>query len=51
MTPPTPPAPTPLVEALLPVSYLEQVAAVEKSKAAIASMSRLLMLRLSEIKR
>jgi multidrug efflux pump subunit AcrA (membrane-fusion protein) len=35
VTPPTPPAPTPLVKALPPVSYLEQEAAVEKTKAAL----------------
>jgi hypothetical protein len=35
VTPPTPPAPTPLVKALPPVSYLEHEAAVEKTKAAL----------------
>jgi hypothetical protein len=35
VTPPTPPAPTPVVKALPPVSYLEQEAAVEKTKAAL----------------
>jgi hypothetical protein len=41
VTPPTPPAPTPLVKALPPVSYLEHEAAVEKTKSAIASSNKL----------
>jgi hypothetical protein len=49
VTPPTPPAPTPLVKALPPVSYLEQEAAVEKTKAAIASTSSELDLKKQEI--
>jgi hypothetical protein len=49
VTPPTPPAPTPLVKALPPVSYLEHEAAVEKSKAAIASITSELDLKKQEI--
>jgi chromosome segregation ATPase len=49
MTPPTPPAPTPLVKALPPVSYLEHEAAVEKTKAAIASIESELDLKKQEI--
>jgi hypothetical protein len=49
VTPPTPPAPTPVVKALPPVSYLEQEAAVEKSKAQIASIESELELKKQEI--
>ncbi len=49
VTPPTPPAPTPVVKALPPVSYLEQEAAVEKTKAAIASITSELELKKQEI--
>jgi DNA repair exonuclease SbcCD ATPase subunit len=49
VTPPTPPAPTPLVKALPPVSYLEHEAAVEKAKAAIASIESELELKKQEI--
>jgi chromosome segregation ATPase len=49
VTPPTPPAPTPLVKALPSVSYLEQEAAVEKSKAQIASITSELDLKKQEI--
>jgi hypothetical protein len=49
VTPPTPPAPTPVVKALPSVSYLEQVAAVEKTKAAIASIESELDLKKQEI--
>jgi biotin carboxyl carrier protein len=49
VTPPTPPAPTPLVKALPPVSYLEHTAAVEKTKAAIASIESELDLKKQEI--
>jgi hypothetical protein len=49
VTPPTPPAPTPLVKALPPVSYLEHEAAVEKSKAQIASIESELELKKQEI--
>jgi hypothetical protein len=49
VTPPTPPAPTPVVKALPPVSYLEHEAAVEKTKAAIASITSELDLKKQEI--
>jgi hypothetical protein len=49
VTPPTPPAPTPVVKALPPVSYLEHEAAVEKAKAAIASITSELDLKKQEI--
>jgi hypothetical protein len=41
ITPPASPAPVPPVMALPPVSYLEHEAAVEKTKSAIASSSKL----------
>jgi biotin carboxyl carrier protein len=49
ITPPAPPTATPIVSSLPPISYLEHEAAVEKSKAAIASVSSELDLKKQEI--
>jgi multidrug efflux pump subunit AcrA (membrane-fusion protein) len=49
ITPPAPPTATPTITSLPPISYLEHEAAVEKSKAAIASVSSELDLKKQEI--
>ena len=49
ITPPAPPTATPTITSLPPISYLEHEAAVEKSKAAIDSISSLLDLKKQEI--
>jgi biotin carboxyl carrier protein len=49
ITPPAPPTATPTVNSLPPISYLEHEAAVEKTKAAIASVSSELDLKKQEI--
>ena len=48
-TPPTPPQAVPLVKALPPVSYLEHEAAIEKAKAAIASVESEMEIKKQEI--
>jgi biotin carboxyl carrier protein len=49
ITPPAPPTATPIITSLPPVSYLEHEAAVEKSKALVASVSSELDLKKQEI--
>ncbi len=49
ITPPTPPRPVPVVNALPPVSFTEQVAAIEKAQAAIASVESEIDLKKQEI--
>ncbi len=49
ITPPTPPRPVPVVKALPPVSFAEHQAAIEKAKAAIASVESEIDLKKQEI--
>jgi biotin carboxyl carrier protein len=49
ITPPAPPTTTPIITSLPPISYLEHEAAVEKSKALVASVSSELDLKKQEI--
>jgi hypothetical protein len=49
ITPPTPPRPVPVVKALPPVSFAEHEAAIEKAKAAIASVESEIDLKKQEI--
>ena len=49
ITPPTPPRPVPVVNALPPVSFTEHQAAIEKTKAAIASVESEIDIKKQEI--
>ena len=49
ITPPTPPRPVPVVKALPPVSFAKHQAAIEKAKAAIASVESEIDLKQQEI--